>query len=168
MTHGYRQKAGIQISPRFFLLQLHCYHSLPQAAPVRDQFKFGFVSCVSCTHMYGHPCVCAWVCVCSCVCVYAYVCIRVCMYMWEWGLPVPCFWFMQEPVLFATSVMENIRYGRPDATDQEVWRVTFLFPTAWSLTMQQIPVLCLCHCFVVFLSKAHSLTHFIQQKLSKD
>ncbi|XP_064600276.1 mitochondrial potassium channel ATP-binding subunit-like isoform X2 [Liolophura sinensis] len=26
----------------------------------------------------------------------------------------------QEPVLFATSVMENIRYGRPDATDQEV------------------------------------------------
>ncbi|XP_050408183.1 mitochondrial potassium channel ATP-binding subunit [Patella vulgata] len=26
----------------------------------------------------------------------------------------------QEPVLFATSVMENIRYGRPDATDSEV------------------------------------------------
>lgn len=26
----------------------------------------------------------------------------------------------QEPVLFATSVMENIRYGRPDATDVEV------------------------------------------------
>ncbi|XP_070200308.1 mitochondrial potassium channel ATP-binding subunit-like [Littorina saxatilis] len=26
----------------------------------------------------------------------------------------------QEPILFATSVMENIRYGRPDATDQEV------------------------------------------------
>nr|KAG5692158.1 hypothetical protein BaRGS_020706 [Batillaria attramentaria] len=26
----------------------------------------------------------------------------------------------QEPVLFATTVMENIRYGRPDATDQEV------------------------------------------------
>lgn len=26
----------------------------------------------------------------------------------------------QEPVLFATSVMENIRYGRPDATDEEV------------------------------------------------
>lgn len=26
----------------------------------------------------------------------------------------------QEPVLFATSVMENIRYGRPDATDLEV------------------------------------------------
>lgn len=26
----------------------------------------------------------------------------------------------QEPVLFATSVMENIRYGRPDASDQEV------------------------------------------------
>ncbi|XP_049787869.1 mitochondrial potassium channel ATP-binding subunit isoform X1 [Schistocerca cancellata] len=26
----------------------------------------------------------------------------------------------QEPVLFATSVMENIRYGRPDATDHEV------------------------------------------------
>ena len=26
----------------------------------------------------------------------------------------------QEPVLFATSIMENIRYGRPGATDQEV------------------------------------------------
>lgn len=26
----------------------------------------------------------------------------------------------QEPVLFATSVMENIRYGRPDATDREI------------------------------------------------
>jgi len=26
----------------------------------------------------------------------------------------------QEPVLFATSVMENIRYGRPSATDEEV------------------------------------------------
>ena len=26
----------------------------------------------------------------------------------------------QDPVLFATSVMENIRYGRPCATDQEV------------------------------------------------
>ncbi len=26
----------------------------------------------------------------------------------------------QEPVLFATTVMENIRYGRPGATDQEV------------------------------------------------
>ncbi|KAG8186459.1 hypothetical protein JTE90_009218 [Oedothorax gibbosus] len=26
----------------------------------------------------------------------------------------------QEPVLFATSVMENIRYGRPDASDEEV------------------------------------------------
>lgn len=26
----------------------------------------------------------------------------------------------QEPVLFATSVMENIRYGKPAATDEEV------------------------------------------------
>ncbi|KAK7065959.1 ATP-binding cassette, sub-B (MDR TAP), member 8 [Halocaridina rubra] len=26
----------------------------------------------------------------------------------------------QEPVLFATSIMENIRYGRPDASDNEV------------------------------------------------
>ena len=26
----------------------------------------------------------------------------------------------QEPVLFATSIMDNIRYGKPDATDQEV------------------------------------------------
>jgi len=25
----------------------------------------------------------------------------------------------QEPVLFATSIMENIRYGRPNATDLE-------------------------------------------------
>ena len=26
----------------------------------------------------------------------------------------------QEPVLFATSIMENIRFGRPSATDLEV------------------------------------------------
>ena len=26
----------------------------------------------------------------------------------------------QEPVLFATSIRENIRYGREDATDEEV------------------------------------------------
>ena len=26
----------------------------------------------------------------------------------------------QEPVLFATSIMENIRYGRPSASDEEV------------------------------------------------
>ena len=29
-------------------------------------------------------------------------------------------YWIQEPVLFATSVMENIRYGRPNATDAEV------------------------------------------------
>ncbi|CAH2042661.1 unnamed protein product, partial [Iphiclides podalirius] len=28
----------------------------------------------------------------------------------------------QEPVLFATTVKENIRYGRPDASDEEVYR----------------------------------------------
>ncbi|CAH2281660.1 ATP-binding cassette sub-family B member 8, mitochondrial [Pelobates cultripes] len=27
----------------------------------------------------------------------------------------------QEPVLFGTSIMENIRFGRPDATDEEVY-----------------------------------------------
>lgn len=26
----------------------------------------------------------------------------------------------QEPILFGTTVLENIRYGRPDATDEEV------------------------------------------------
>ncbi|XP_066584500.1 mitochondrial potassium channel ATP-binding subunit [Prorops nasuta] len=26
----------------------------------------------------------------------------------------------QEPILFATSIMENIRYGKPDATDEEI------------------------------------------------
>jgi ATP-binding cassette, subfamily B (MDR/TAP), member 8 len=26
----------------------------------------------------------------------------------------------QEPILFATSILENIRYGKPSATDQEV------------------------------------------------
>lgn len=26
----------------------------------------------------------------------------------------------QEPTLFATSIMENIRYGKQDATDEEV------------------------------------------------
>eukprot|EP00794_Sanderia_malayensis_P016856 gene16856-18555_t len=32
----------------------------------------------------------------------------------------------QEPVLFATSVMENIRYGKPDATDDEVYEAARL------------------------------------------
>uniref|UniRef100_A0A1B6GLK0 Mitochondrial potassium channel ATP-binding subunit n=1 Tax=Cuerna arida TaxID=1464854 RepID=A0A1B6GLK0_9HEMI len=32
----------------------------------------------------------------------------------------------QEPVLFATSILENIRYGRPQATDQEVYEVARL------------------------------------------
>ncbi|KAH9366141.1 hypothetical protein HPB48_008136 [Haemaphysalis longicornis] len=27
----------------------------------------------------------------------------------------------QEPILFATTIMENIRYGKPDATDEEVY-----------------------------------------------
>ena len=31
----------------------------------------------------------------------------------------------QEPVLFATSIIENIRFGRPTATDQEV-RMIFI------------------------------------------
>lgn len=26
----------------------------------------------------------------------------------------------QEPILFATSILENIRYGKPDATDEEI------------------------------------------------
>ncbi|KAM5125659.1 mitochondrial potassium channel ATP-binding subunit [Mantella aurantiaca] len=32
----------------------------------------------------------------------------------------------QEPVLFGTSVMENIRFGRPDATDSEVFQAAKL------------------------------------------
>ena len=32
----------------------------------------------------------------------------------------------QEPVLFATTVMENIRYGRPSATDNEVRVLVYL------------------------------------------
>ena len=29
-------------------------------------------------------------------------------------------WFRREPVIFAASVQENVRYGRPDASDAEV------------------------------------------------
>lgn len=32
----------------------------------------------------------------------------------------------QEPVLFATTVLENIRYGKPQATDQEVYEAAKL------------------------------------------
>ena len=32
----------------------------------------------------------------------------------------------QEPILFATSIMENIRYGNPSATDIQVNIFTFL------------------------------------------
>lgn len=35
-------------------------------------------------------------------------------------ITITLYCFLQEPVLFATSVMENIRYGNPDATDTEV------------------------------------------------
>lgn len=28
---------------------------------------------------------------------------------------------LQEPVLFATTIMENIRFGKPDASDEEVY-----------------------------------------------
>lgn len=31
----------------------------------------------------------------------------------------------QEPILFATSVMENIRYGKPSATDEQVLIVMY-------------------------------------------
>ncbi len=30
----------------------------------------------------------------------------------------------QEPVLFATTITENIRYGRPDVTDEEIVKAT--------------------------------------------
>lgn len=30
----------------------------------------------------------------------------------------------QEPVLFATTIAENIRYGRPDVTQQEIEQAT--------------------------------------------
>lgn len=32
----------------------------------------------------------------------------------------------QQPVLFATTIMENIRYGRPNATEEEVYEVAKL------------------------------------------
>ena len=35
----------------------------------------------------------------------------------------------QEPILFATSIIENIRYGKPSATDSEVSINSFYFPT---------------------------------------
>ena len=44
----------------------------------------------------------------------------------------------QEPVLFATTVMENIRYGRPSATDNEV-RVLVCLCT------------CVCMCVLVYV-----------------
>jgi ABC-type multidrug transport system fused ATPase/permease subunit len=34
----------------------------------------------------------------------------------------------QEPVLFATSIMENIRYGKPDASDNEVLPCLYALP----------------------------------------
>lgn len=36
----------------------------------------------------------------------------------------------QEPVLFATTVKENIRYGKPDATDDEVRQISNLIQFA--------------------------------------
>lgn len=31
----------------------------------------------------------------------------------------------QEPVLFATTILDNIRYGKPDATKEEVIEILF-------------------------------------------
>lgn len=42
----------------------------------------------------------------------------------------------QEPVLFATSVKENIRYGRPSATDEEVGRELFIYGFQRMLTVE--------------------------------
>lgn len=33
----------------------------------------------------------------------------------------------QEPILFATSIIENIRYGKPSATDHEVGGILYIF-----------------------------------------
>jgi len=32
----------------------------------------------------------------------------------------------QEPILFAMSILENIRYGKPEATDKEVKQYCFM------------------------------------------
>lgn len=39
-----------------------------------------------------------------------------------YNINIPWFVIIQEPILFATSVMENIRYGKPDATDEDVYK----------------------------------------------
>lgn len=57
----------------------------------------------------------------------------------------------QEPVLFATSVMENIRYGRPSATDEEVsWNPALLHEAVWlPLVMGKWLLSILIHCKVI-------------------
>jgi ABC-type multidrug transport system fused ATPase/permease subunit len=44
----------------------------------------------------------------------------------------------QEPVLFATSILENIRYGKPDASDNEVLPYSYAYQL---------------HCFCVIIIK---------------
>ena len=43
----------------------------------------------------------------------------------------------QEPVLFATTVLENIRYGRPSASDEEVTSMYIVFYAPGRFTMVQ-------------------------------
>ena len=85
-------------------------------------------------------------CLCTClyVCAYVYVCVYMCVYMCMCSVYEHCVllqvtvggydvrqlnlnWLRsnigvvsQEPILFATTIAENIRYGREDVSDEEM------------------------------------------------
>ena len=50
----------------------------------------------------------------------------------------------QEPVLFATTIIENIRYGRPSASDQEVFVMTTAMYNYYEATHVWPQSLCWC------------------------
>ena len=50
----------------------------------------------------------------------------------------------QEPVLFATTIIENIRYGRPSASDQEVFVMTTAMYNYYEATHVGPQSLCWC------------------------
>ena len=57
----------------------------------------------------------------------------------------------QEPVLFATTVMENIRYGRPSATDNEVRELVYVCVHLCVCVCVCVRCVCVCVCMHAYV-----------------
>ena len=67
----------------------------------------------------------------------------------------------QEPVLFATTVMENIRYGRPSATDDEVC-------VRACVCVRECACVCVCVCVSMPCDLIETLCHMCQCQIASE